>query len=120
MSQEQNDAALLEPIADLCDGQVSFKTEGWRRLILMEGLRFKAGPRQCTMDGLLCLNHDNTTYPTKLYLTENVGCGLNWNESPYLLGRQWHTFSWSNVSQDQSPFAILAAHLAPLSKGSPS
>jgi hypothetical protein len=36
---------------------------------------------------LLCLNHDNPAYPTKLYLTEQAGGGLNWNETAYLLGR---------------------------------
>jgi hypothetical protein len=107
----------LHPIAELCDGKVSHRTEGWRKLILMEKLRFTAGGRQHVMDALLCLNHDNPTYPTKLYLAENVGAGLNWNETAYLLGRNWQTFSWRDVPANLSPFEILAAHLAPLNKG---
>ncbi len=107
----------LAPIAALCDGEVSFKTEGWRKLIYMQRLRFWVGSRERAMDALLCLNHDNPTYPTKLYLAENVGGGLNWNESAYLLGRHWPTFSWSGVHANQPYVDILAAHLAPLSKG---
>ncbi len=109
--------ASLRPIAELCDGNVSFKSEGWRKLIYMEKLRFWVGARQCVMDAMLCLNHDNPSYPTKLYLAENVGCGLNWNESAYLLGRNWPTFSWRDVPANQPYIDILAAHLAPLSKG---
>lgn len=101
-------------IASICDGEVSFKTDGGRNFIYMQGLRFLVSGVERTMDALLCLNHNNPSYPTKLYLTENVGVGLNWNESAYILARQWHTFSWSNVSPDQPVFEILAAHLSPL------
>lgn len=107
----------LRPIAELCDGTVSFKAEGWRNLIYMEKLRFLVAGAQRVMDALLCLNHNNPTYPTKLYLAENVGAGLNWNETAYLLGRNWHTYSWRDVTPNQPYIDILAAHLAPLSKG---
>jgi hypothetical protein len=80
----------------------------------MEGLRFKAGGQKREMDAVLVLNHDNGTYPTKLYLAENVGCELNWNETAYILGRNWHTYSWANVPPSLTPFEILANHLAPL------
>lgn len=109
------DPSLL-PIAELCDGKVSFKSEGWRKLIYMEKLRFRVGATQYVTDAILCLNHDNATYPTKLYLAQNVGGGINWNENAYLLGRNWPTFSWSGVTPDQPYLDILAAHLAPLSK----
>jgi hypothetical protein len=66
------------------------------------------------MDAVLVLNHDNGTYPTKLYLAESVGCELNWNETAYILGRNWHTYSWANVPPSLTPFEILANHLAPL------
>lgn len=107
----------LRSIADLCDGTVRFMTEGWRQLVYMEKLHFCVGPKQYVMDAILCLNHNNPTYPTKLYLAENVGGGVNWHETGYLLGRNWPTFSWRDVSANQPPFDILAAHLAPLSKG---
>jgi hypothetical protein len=117
-AQSANDDtdASLRPIAELCDGKVCFKAEGWRKLIYMEKLRFRVGSRQCVMDAILCLNHDNPTYPTKLYLAENVGGGLNWHETGYLLGRSWPTFSWKDVPANQPYLDILAAHLAPLSK----
>ena len=103
-------------VAELCEGEVSRRTDGWRQLIYMQGLRFLAGGIEHTMDAVLCLNHNNPTYPTKLYLAEKVGAGLNWNESAYMLGREWHTYSWSGVSPQLPPAEILAAHLAPLNK----
>jgi len=108
----------LRPIAAICEGEVSFRAEGWRRLIFMPGLRFLVGGVQRKMDALLCLNHDNPTYPTKLYLAEQVGGGVNWNETAYLLSRSWHTFSWKDVHPNQSPIEILAAHLAAFNKAS--
>ena len=108
--------ADLRPILDLCDGEVSRRTDGWRKLIHMERLRFYVGASEHTMDALLCLNHDNPNYPTKLYLPEKVGGNLNWNEAAQILGRHWVTYSWSNVSPNQTPFEILAAHLSALAK----
>lgn len=107
----------LNAIRLLCDGEVSYRTDGWRKLICMEALRFSANGQNRTMDALLCLNHDNATYPTKLYLAESVGGTLNWNEQAYILGRNWHTFSWAGVLNDSPPFEVLAAHLAPLNIG---
>jgi hypothetical protein len=107
----------LRPIAQLCDGEVSFRTDGWRRLIYMQGLRFYASGVEQKMDAVLCLNHNNAAYPTKLYLASPVGAGLNWNETAYILGRPWQTFSWRDVSPNQAPIEILAAHLAPLNQG---
>jgi hypothetical protein len=115
MSAEVSDLdARLVPIAALCEGQVSYKKEGWRELVHMERLRLLVGGKQRIVDAVLCLNHDNPTYPTKLYLSENVGGGLNWNEQAYLLGRNWFTFSWRDVRPDQPQHEILAAHLAAL------
>lgn len=103
-------------IRELCNGKVARLKEGWRDLIYMEQLRLLVGIEQRVVDALLCLNHENSSYPTKLYLAENLGAGLNWNETAYLLGRNWHTYSWSGVQPNQ-PFAdILAAHVAPLAK----
>jgi|ERR1043166_4670107 hypothetical protein len=104
----------LRAIAALCDGKVSILTEGWRRLIYMQGLRFTVAGVDRTMDALLCLNHDNPTYPTRLYFPEKLGGGLNWHESVSLLGREWHTFSWKDITPDRPYIEILAAHLAPL------
>jgi hypothetical protein len=104
----------LDAIRAVCAGEVSYRTDGWRQVIYMEGLRFKTEGGHREMDALLVLNHDNQTYPTKLYLAENVGCGLNWNETAYILGRNWQTFSWAKVSSDLSPIEALANHLTPL------
>lgn len=118
MTEATDDQEKLRPIAALCTGEVSFRQDGWRNLILMQGLRFvAAGDVHHQMDAVLCLNHENPSYPTKLYLAQQVGSGLNWNETAVLLGRQWHTFSWSNVSPNQSWFDILAVHLGAITRG---
>jgi hypothetical protein len=107
----------LGPIAALCEGDVSFREEGQRRLILMERLRLYVEGVETKVDALLILNHDNASYPTKLCLSERLRPGkVNWNESPYLLGRSWETFSWTGVSPDQSPIEILAGHLQAFTK----
>lgn len=116
VANEVHEGSAISQILQLCDGPVTQMSEGGRNFIFMPGLRFYAQGRDMKMDALLCLNHVNPTYPTKLYLAEKVESRLNWNETAYLFGRSWHTFSWSNVSPNQSVFEILAAHLAPLSQ----
>jgi hypothetical protein len=101
----------LAPIASLCTGQVRYMVEGGLRYIHMEGLRFLVRGAQKQMDALLCLNYPNSSYPTKLYLPANLGLGLNWNETAYLLAKSWFTWSWRGVSPNQEPLAILAGHL---------
>ncbi|MER8843107.1 hypothetical protein NKH86_31370 [Mesorhizobium sp. M0913] len=105
----------LDQIRELCSGEVNFKTEGWRNLIFMQQLRLWVGNEVRVTDAVLCLNHNNPTYPTKLYMAENVGGPVNWNEANVpLLGRYWHSFSWRDVSPALPYHEILAAHLAPL------
>ena len=104
----------LQPIALICSGLVTRLEEGTKRFIHMERLKFRVRGVQREMDALLCLNYPNDTYPTKLFLPENLGAGLNWNENGFFLGRPWFSWSWSNVARDQSPIAILAEHLRAL------
>ena len=101
----------LVGIATLCAGAVQYMTERGLRYIYMERLRFLVRGEQKQMDAILCLNFPNTSYPTKLYLPANLGLGLNWNESAYILARPWHSWSWSGIAANQPPLAILASHL---------
>ncbi|MGA9795904.1 MAG: hypothetical protein WBQ17_10275 [Rhizomicrobium sp.] len=100
----------LAPIALTCDGPVRYMEEGGRRYVYMQGLRYLVRGVPRSGDALLCLNYPNPGYPTKLYLTESLGLGLNWNENAYLLGRPWFTWSWK-VAGDERPLAVLAGHL---------
>jgi hypothetical protein len=81
------------------------------RYIYMPGLKFLVRGAERQMDSLLCLNYPNGSYPTRLYLAEKIGLGLNWNDSPYLFARHWFSWSWKDVSPNQPPLAILAGHL---------
>jgi hypothetical protein len=101
----------LMPIAALCTGAVRYMTEGGLRYVYMGGLRFYVRGAEKQMDALLCLNYRNGSYPTKLYLPANLGLGLNWNETAYILARPWFSWSWQGVSPNQPPIAILAGHL---------
>lgn len=101
----------LVPISGLCSGQVRYMSGGGHNYIHMEGLRFLARGAEQHMDALLCLNYHNGAYPTKLYLPEKLGLGLNWNGDAYLFAKQWFTWSWRGVSPNQTPFEILAGHL---------
>ena len=78
----------------------------------MQGLRFYVGQEQKEMDALLAINWPNASYPTRLFLPTNIGHGLNWHETAFILGRSWVTWSWNNVPANQPPIAILADHLA--------
>ena len=102
----------LMPIAALCAGTVRYMEEGGLRYVHMEGLRFYVRGAEKQMDALLCLKYRNPSYPTKLYLPANLGLGLNWNETAYILGRPWFSWSWQGVSPNQPPLEILASHLA--------
>jgi hypothetical protein len=104
----------LAAIRPLCSGPVTYHEDGWRQAIHIPGLRIPEQGQHREVDALLVLNHDNPNYPTKLYLAEQLGCGLNWNESHYILGRHWYTFSWSNVPMSLPAIEILAIHLAQL------
>lgn len=104
----------LRRIEALCDGPVSRMTEAGRDFVYMEGLRVLVQGKEHKVDALLCLNHTNPTYPTKLYLSKNLGAGLNWHENPYIFGRQWHSYSWKDVAANRPIIEILALHLSPL------
>ncbi len=104
----------LSPIADLCSGKVCYMAENGLRYIYMEKLRFHAKSESREMDALLCLNYTNPSYPTKMYLSANIGLGLNWNETAYILARPWFSWSWANVPPTLRPIEILANHLKAL------
>lgn len=102
----------LEPITWMCSGAVHYLDEGGRRYVYMHGLRFYVGQAPQEMDALLAINWPNPNYPTRLFLPANLGRGLNWHETAYILGRSWVTWSWKDVKANQAPAAILADHLA--------
>jgi hypothetical protein len=103
--------AELVPIAALCNGKVERRSEGDRRYILMEGLRFYVAGEPRVSDALLCLNYPNASYPTRLFFPDKLGHGLNWNSTEYILAGHWESWSWKDVPTDQPAVEILAAHL---------
>jgi hypothetical protein len=110
VSQAADDRELAD-IATMCSGPVQYMSANNMRYLYMGGLGFWVKGAHTKMDALLCLNYTNPTYPTRLYLPNSLGLGLNWHESAYLFARQWHSWSWSGVRANQPLIAILAEHL---------
>ncbi|MGE3474514.1 MAG: hypothetical protein AB7H70_01770 [Rhodospirillaceae bacterium] len=108
-------ATDLAGLADLCGAVPAYCSEAGKNYVFFPKLRISVKGKVREMDALLCLNHSNASYPTRLYLAEKMeGNGLNWNESTVILGRTWHTWSWSGVGSKQTVGAILASHLKAL------
>src|SRR5262249_34010584 len=98
-------------VAALCNRGVERRSENGRDYVLMGDLRFRVRGEARVSDSLLCLNYPNTTYPTRLYFPEKLGCELNWNATEYILARHWETWSWKDVSPRLPLLEILAGHL---------
>jgi hypothetical protein len=109
----------LLPLQELCQGEVRYERDAWRKFAIMNSLSISTPVGVEIVDAMVCLNHDNQSYPTKLYLSRNLGAGLNWNECPVFFGKTWHTYSWAGISPQQTVIEILAGHLSPLNRGRP-
>jgi hypothetical protein len=119
-------AALVCAITSLCVASSRYSSVGdsqgwiilpprdyiqpWAWSLLVENAETA---REFVCEDILCLNYRNQSYPTKLYLPANLGLGLNWNETAYILGRPWFSWSWQGVSPAQPPLAILAQSARP-------
>ena len=106
----------LERLKDICDGEPRRIDEGGREYVLLPGLRYLHGAEPRSDDALLSPKHPHPSYPTRLYFTQKIppapGCAsLNWHEEVYVDGRTWYTWSWKDVTPDQSLLNIVAAHL---------
>ena len=105
-----NRDSTLGRLQVVCAGQVTRRAEGSDKFIELPGLCFLVRGQKRQMDALLCLNQRDG-YATKLYLAEPVAeLGRPWSNF-YILGRNWFSWSWKEVSPNQSPIAILAGHL---------
>jgi hypothetical protein len=80
--------------------------EGGREFVYLPGLNLPIGH---VLDGLLCLG-EHGGYTTRLFLSQQVARGQNWNPST-ILGRTWWSPSFQSVAATLRPIQILDAHL---------
>src|SRR6185437_4094011 len=87
--------------------------DGPLRLIHLPKLIVTSDGKDTVVEALLCLT-THTGYPTRLFLSQNFpNRPRNW-QTAVVLGRTWHTWSWTGISADQSPTQILIQHLTAL------
>lgn len=91
-------------------GVVTEFREGDKRYFLLERVTLPAGCSPAATEALLC-PHERDGYQTRLFLTQPVnGRGANWTVHR-ILDRNWHTWSWKGISQEQRLAQILRGHL---------
>ncbi len=101
--------AVLAELRAICAGAQPL-TDGPYEFIHLPGLRIQTNGTTVVRDGLLCMK-EHSGYATRLFLAEPIpGKGQNWTMHT-IVGRQWHTPSWSNVTADLPAREILACHL---------
>lgn len=102
----------LQELSGLC-GEVRELSEGGKVYIYLPRLILPKGCVPHEVEGLLCIQ-EHSGYATRLFLSRAVaGRGANWSMHR-IVDRNWHTWSWNNVSAQLRPAAILAEHLRAL------
>jgi len=88
-------------------------TDGGVTYIHLPKLKIEANGSTAEMEALLCAQQHGG-YTTRLFLAQPIaGKGANWTTHG-ILGRQWHTWSWNNISADLPVLEILTNHLRAL------
>jgi hypothetical protein len=105
----------LDGLRTVCSG-AKVMHEGGIDYIFLPELTVRTTAATHKLDALLCPSLHPTGYVTRLFLSEPLhGSGQSNNWMNYrILERNWHSWSWQNVSPEQTPAQILAAHLRAL------
>ena len=95
---------------------VSYATEGGNDYFLISNLLLPEPASPRVLDVLLCPNMVQG-YNSRLYFASQVQTGknLNWNgQNTFILGRQWHAFSWQLPQAERRLVQMVAMHLKAL------
>jgi hypothetical protein len=85
-------------------------TEGGRDYISLPALKLPDGCNPSVVEALICIS-EHSGYPTRLFLSQQIGGrGANWS-THVIFGKTWHTWSWNYVPGTLRPMEILAEHL---------
>jgi hypothetical protein len=102
----------LNDLRSLCR-EAKVMPEGQHVFVFLSGLRLRHGSETLTMDALLC-PQEHSGYATRLFLERSIpDRGANWTIHS-ILGKPWHTWSWKEVSNDQTLIEILGGHIVAL------
>ncbi|MFL6605663.1 MAG: hypothetical protein ACJ8R9_30630 [Steroidobacteraceae bacterium] len=106
MSTDETELASLREISP----QASLLQDGGIPSVLLPQTRLVTPSGVQIMDTVLCPK-GLSGYVTRLLLERRIPekGNLNWQQV-MLLGRAWHTWSWNQVSPDQSWIRIFAEH----------
>ena len=98
----------LAGLRQLCPA-ASVKNEAGQVFVDLPGLKIRTGKKIVARDALLSLQ-SHSGYTSRLFLAQPIaGRGVNWTVHS-VLGRTWHTPSWSNVAPGR-PIEMLLQHL---------
>lgn len=90
--------------------EASILLDGGIEFVHLPVLRLPDGCQPPVVEALLCPQMRDG-YMTRLFLSSQVPSpAQNWTEH-HILGRRWYSWSWQNVSADQSLVQILLGHL---------
>lgn len=103
------DEGQLEHLRAICP-QASLHVEAGTPWVLMPKFKLATADVIVEMD-LLLGPRGHSGYATRLLLEKEIGAkpNLNWQQVT-VLGRNWFTWSWNNISPDQPWIKILAEH----------
>ena len=111
-------AAQLESLLAICPGATE-KHEASYRFVFLPKLKIQVGEQIKVMDALLATT-SHSGYATRLFLSDQVterptidGQAANWSQHQ-VLGKNWWTWSWRDVSADLPWIQILLSHLRAL------
>jgi len=92
---------------------VSHAMEGGKDYFLIENLLLPEPSSPRSLDVLFCPTQVQG-YNSRLYFSAQVQTGksLNWNgQNTFILGRQWHAFSWQLPQTERRLVQMVAMHL---------
>jgi hypothetical protein len=102
----------LEALKLIC-ANAQVVSEAGMDYIVLPKLKVVTDTSERVLTGLLCPTQQGG-YSTRLFLSEPIPeRGQNWT-SHYILGQNWHVWSWNGVLASLTLAQILSAHLKAL------
>ena len=107
----QNDVEELEEMKRIFGSEVGELEESGYVYVYIPGLKMPPGCTPLHTDALLC-PQAQSGYPSRLFFKEAIHTpkAVNWNGQVFILGHQWHAFSYNNVA-NMSLANMVMSHL---------
>jgi hypothetical protein len=107
----QNEMKELEDMKRTFGSEVREFEEGGYVFVYIPGLKMPPGCTPMQTDALLC-PQSHSGYPSRLFFREAIQTSkaVNWNGQAFVLGHQWHAFSYNGV-ENMSQVNMVINHL---------